>query len=86
MNAGSIAPEAICYNSPWRALADGSEHPRHYVKLGGKEITELFATGSFTLPDHFIPESVREWRRKQEAAAEIIAAEQDRLLEAMNAG
>lgn len=67
--------KAICYGSLWRALPEGTEHPRHYIRLTQSEVAELVATGGFTLPDNVIPDSVRAWRKTQETAAEIVGSE-----------
>lgn len=69
------ARKAICYESLWRGLPEGTDHPRHYVRLTQREVAELVATGGFTLPDSVIPESVRAWRKTQESIAEIVTSE-----------
>lgn len=61
------AHKGICYASTWRALNDGSEHPRYFVQLSVNEVAQLAATGSYTLPIDVIPESVKQWRREQES-------------------
>lgn len=64
--------EAICYSSTWRALHDGGERPALYIMLSAKELAELIATGSYSLPDDVVPESVKQWRKTTEAAAEVV--------------
>lgn len=70
--ATEIDRNSVCHTSYWRPLHDGSVHPAYYVMLGAKEVAELVATGSFHLPDRDVPESVREWRKLQEAAVDTI--------------
>lgn len=65
-------PKAVCYSSTWRGLPEGLEHPRHWVMLSAVEISELLATGGFTLPDDVVPDSVRAWRKTQETAADVV--------------
>lgn len=72
INPEFVALSAICYVSPWRALADGGDHPSHYVMLSAKEVAELIATGAFTLPMDVIPESVRTFRAAQEAVFDAL--------------
>lgn len=75
-----ISPElaehkAICYGSYWRALPEGLDHPRHYIRLTEREVAELIATGGFSLPDSVVPESVRAWRKTQSTLVDIVSSE-----------
>lgn len=70
-----ITPEladysAVCHTSYWRPLRDGRERPGYYIMLSGQEVVELAQTGGFAPPESAVPESVRAWREKQEAAEE----------------
>lgn len=67
--------KSICYETLWRALPDGVGHPRHYVRLIQSEVAELVATGSYSLPERVVPESVRAWRKTQETLGEIVQGE-----------
>ncbi|QIG59025.1 hypothetical protein SEA_FRANSOYER_17 [Microbacterium phage Fransoyer] len=71
--AAERSHHAICGRSYWRPLYDASEHPMYFIMLGAKEVAELIATGTFTIDEREVPESVREWRKLEEGAAELLA-------------
>lgn len=69
-----ISPEiaeyaAVCHPSYWRPLFSSVGHPSHFLMLSWEEIEELVHTGSYSLPEGVIPESVRAWRKVQEDLA-----------------
>lgn len=85
----------VCHTSYWRGLEDADSvhtgHHRHWTMLSYEEALQLVQTGTFSLPDDVVPESVRAWRKMSEAVdlivtpqptLDAILAESDRLTHA----